>query len=134
MKLTRLIPMLNISNIEQSLAFYNKALEFEIVSPAETVKEWRWATIRSGEVELMLSESRCESEPQKTIDPHSDTSWPTIFYFYPDDVDALYAHVRQMGYQPTKLEVTFFGMKEFSLQDPDGHLLSFGQDADERGS
>ena len=32
------------------------------------------------------------------------------------------------GYQPTPLQVTSYGMHEFSLVDPDGHMLSFGQD------
>ena len=71
---------------------------------------------------------------KKDIDPHSDTGWPTIFYFYPDDVSALHAHVHREGYRPTPLQVTFYGMREFSLQDPDGHVLSFGQDADEQAT
>jgi len=41
MKLTNLIPMLNVSNIEMILNFYDRALGFQIVSPIETVKEWR---------------------------------------------------------------------------------------------
>ncbi len=134
MKLTNLIPMLNVSNIETSLYFYEKALGFQIVSPADAVKEWRWATIRSGNTELMLSESQCDLGLKKEIDPHSDASWPTILYFYPDDISTLHAHVTQEGYKPTPLQVTFYGMKEFSLQDPDGHVLSFGQDSDEQSA
>jgi uncharacterized glyoxalase superfamily protein PhnB len=133
MKLTNLIPMLNVSNIETSLDFYEKALGFQIVSPTDAVKEWRWAAIRSGNTELMLSESRCDLRQKKGIDPHSDASWPAIFYFYPDDVTTLHAHVSREGYKPTPLHVTLYGMKEFSLQDPDGHVLSFGQDSDGRG-
>jgi hypothetical protein len=32
------------------------------------------------------------------------------------------------GYQPTPLQVTLYGMREFSLVDADSHMLSFGQD------
>jgi len=130
MKLTNLVPMLNISNIEASLEFYQKALSFEVVSPAEAIKEWRWATIRSGDTELMLSETDSNLGLSKGIDPHSNTSWPCIFYFYPDDVSQLHSHLVQAGFNPTPLEVTFYGMNEFSLQDPDGHMLSFGQEPD----
>ena len=128
MKLTNLIPMLNVSDIEASLSFYKTALHFELVSPSEALKEWRWGIIRSGETELMLSETETDLKLKKKIDPHHDTSWPTIFYFYPDDVEALYNHVTKNGFQATPLEVTFYGMREFSMQDPDGHVLSFGQD------
>lgn len=130
MKLQNLIPMLNVSNIETSLDFYRDALGFEVVSDPAAVSAWRWATIRSGDTELMLSESSREPPPRRIADPHADTGWPAIFYFYPDDVVALYAHVIAEGFEPSALEVTHYGMREFSMPDPDGHVLSFGQDAD----
>ena len=46
---------MNISNIEQSLAFYSAALGFEAVSDPAAVQEWRWATIRSGDTEPINS-------------------------------------------------------------------------------
>lgn len=124
--------MLNVSDIETSLEFYQKAFGFEVVSDPAAVSDWRWATIRSGNTELMLSESRCEPDAKTIADPHRDTDWPVIFYFYPDDVAALYAQVIGNGFEPTALEVTHYGMREFSLTDPDGHMLSFGQDAAEQ--
>lgn len=134
MKLTNLIPMLNVSNINHSLTFYDKALGFEVVSDPAAVDEWKWATIRSGDTELMLSESEgCPTMPQN-LNPHERVDWPAIYYFYPDDVEQLHRHVLDAGYSPTPLETTFYGMKEFSLQDPDGHVLSFGQDAEASAS
>lgn len=128
MKLKRLIPMLNITDIEKSLSFYSTALGFEVISDPDTIKAWRWATLRSGDTELMLSESEDAPNLKQNIDPHQIVDWPCIFYFYPDDVEQLYQHVVDSGFKPTPLETTFYGMKEFSLQDPDGHMLSFGQD------
>ncbi|TNF86334.1 MAG: hypothetical protein EP300_13760 [Gammaproteobacteria bacterium] len=129
MQLKHLVPMLNVSNIESSLDFYQNALGFEVISDPAAVSESRWATIRSGHTELMLSESRREPGPRKVEDPHEDTDWPVIFYFYPDDVVRLYSHMLAGGFKPTALRVTHYGMREFSLIDPDGHVLSFGQDA-----
>ncbi len=131
MKLTKLIPMLNVSNLEASLDFYQRSLNFQVVSPKEALEEWRWGVIRSGDTELMLSETQTDLGLTRNIDPEHDTSWPTIFYFYPDDIESLYEHVTRSGFKATPLVVTFYGMKEFSLQDPDGHLLTFGQDVDE---
>ncbi len=129
MKLLNLVSMLNVSNIDNSLDFYQTALGFEVVSDPAAVRDWRWATIRSGHTELMLSETGHAPAPKDISDPHQDNSWPTIFYFYPDDVVRLYTHVVAAGYEPTALEVTHYGMREFSLVDPDGHVLSFGQDS-----
>ena len=128
MKLKLLIPMLNVSDISQSLAFYRDALGFEVVSDPEAVSEWKWATIRSGDTELMLSESGCDIGLKRDIDPQESTDWPVIFYFYPDSVEALHEHILKLGYRPTELIDTIYGMREFSIQDPDGHMLSFGED------
>lgn len=122
--------MLNVSNIENSLDFYRRAAGFEVVSDPAAVRDWRWATIRSGLTEMMLSESRTEPGPREVEDPHEQTGWPAIYYFYPDDVVRLYAHVLAEGFEPSALRVTHYGMREFSLVDPDGHVLSFGQDAE----
>lgn len=130
MKLENLIPMLNVADIEHSLDFYSRALAFEVVSDPAAVAEWRWATIRSGRCELMLSETGHPPPPPGRADPHADDSWPAIYYFYPDDVEALHAATRERGFEPTALMTTHYGMREFSLRDPDGHWLSFGQDAE----
>lgn len=131
MKLKKLIPMLNISNIEGSLDFYQKALGFEIVSDKDAVKEWKWATIRSGNTEIMLSETEHSLNLEKGIDPQKNISWPTIFYFYPESVGELHSSLIKKGYKPTEILNTIYGMKEFSIQDPDGHMLSFGEDSNE---
>ena len=129
MKLKHLVPMLNVSNIDDSLDFYQQACGFEVVSDPAAVRQWRWASIRSGYTELMLSESGQAAVETNISDPHVERDWRSIFYFYPDDVVGLYAHVIAQGFKPTPLVVTTYGMREFSLIDPDGHVLSFGQDS-----
>jgi len=127
--LKNLVPMLNVADIDASLEFYRQVCGFEVVSDPAAIRQWRWATIRSGYTELMLSESGQAPATAKINDPQVETNWPVIFYFYPDDVVGLYAHVIAQGFEPTPLTVTVYDMREFSLIDPDGHVLSFGQDA-----
>jgi uncharacterized glyoxalase superfamily protein PhnB len=131
MTLKNLIPMLNVSDIEASVEFYREALGFEVVSDPKALKQWRWATIRCGGTELMLSQTESGPGLGECDDPQTSTAWPSIFYFYPDDVARLYTEVIDRGFQPTPLQDTIYGMREFSLRDPDGHMLSFGQDANE---
>ena len=120
--------MLNVTDIHKSVQFYQTGFGFDVVSDPEYIDEWRWATIKSGDVELMLSESEGNPGLSQGINPHENVDWPCIYYFYPDNVEVLYQHIIQQGFKPTQLETTFYGMQEFSIQDPDGHILSFGQD------
>ena len=129
MKLQQLVPMLKVSDIHRSLQFYQEVAGFERVSSTEELEKWNWAEIKSGDVLLMLAQ---DGDGTETPAPSGDEeSWPTIFYFYPDNVEVLYQQVKGLGYEMDELSNTFYGMREFSLRDPDGHLLSFGQDVED---
>lgn len=131
MHIKRMTPMLNVSDVHRSLRFYQEVAGFELRSPRQAVDEWRWATIQSGDCTLMLAESGGPAPHPSQISAQGEEGWPVIYYFYPDDVVSLRGALRQKGFPVSKLRVTFYGMKEFELHDPDGHLLWFGQEAGE---
>jgi uncharacterized glyoxalase superfamily protein PhnB len=121
--------MLNVADIHRSLKFYQDIAGFELISGQAELEQWKWAEIKSGQVVLMLSQSGClggKSDPVST----EEESWPALFYYYPEDVEQLHTHIKALGYEVGELSITFYGMKEFSLRDPDGHLLSFGQEVE----
>lgn len=121
--------MLKVSNINKSIAFYEKALGFQIASKQEAIEEWRWAIIQTGRVEFMLSESDTLPGCLNEVDVKGQPNWPTIYYFYPEDLDELHNYLLKRGFHPSDIEKTSYGMREFSMQDPDGHYLCFGQDS-----
>lgn len=124
-----MIPMLAVLDLQRSLAFYRDALDFEVLTPPERVRDWNWAHLRAGPVEIMLAGSEAGPQlPHSRPDGDAD-DFSAIYYFYPDDVRALHALLKSREYEVTPLKTTFYGMLEFSLRDPDGHLLSFGEDA-----
>ena len=120
-----MISMLNVVDIEKSLNFYEDTLGFERLNTDEELKNWKWASIKSGEVRLMLTQNK------GPVHPEDEHDFNVAFYFYLDDVVALHEKLSREGYPITNLTVTFYRMKEFSLKDPDGHYLSFGQESDE---
>ncbi len=128
MQLKQMIPMLNVSNIGTSISFYQDALGFKVVSDEASVQEWKWAIIASGTTELMLSETEHPPTLAKIANVLQSEDWPVLFYFYPEAVKPLHQSLLDKGYAPSELSETFYGMLEFSLQDPDGHLLCFGEE------
>ncbi|BDX07876.1 VOC family protein [Planctobacterium marinum] len=125
----RMTPMLNVRDIFKSLDFYQQALGFELVSPMEELIHFRWGIIAADGTEFMLSESECAPKLESHIDPLSDNSWSVNFYFYPANIEQLHETLVANQFQPTELKMTDYGMQEFSIQDPDGHLLSFGAES-----
>jgi uncharacterized glyoxalase superfamily protein PhnB len=116
MKLNRLIPMLPVRSISASVQFYQK-LGFTVEDRND---DWRWAMLCFGECRLMVDES---------INTHSAIPRSCVLYLYPDDVLEFHEHLRSNGVAVPELQVTFYEMTEFRIDDPDGNRLWIGQNA-----
>lgn len=114
MRMTRIIPMLPVRSMPDSVAFY-RTLGFEV---EERNDDWRWAMLAFDDCRLMVDES---------INTHPHPPRVGVLYLYPDDVAAYHAMVRERGVAVPALETTFYGMQEFRIDDPDGNRLWVGQ-------
>jgi catechol 2,3-dioxygenase-like lactoylglutathione lyase family enzyme len=117
MKMNRLIPMLPVKSMPASVEFYCGKLGFEIEKRND---DWGWAMLRFGECRLMVDQS---------INAHPDQPRDSILYLYPDDVALYHSQVRKNGLAVPELSVTFYGLTEFRINDPDGNRLWIGQSA-----
>ena len=117
MRLLGSVPVLSCSNLEQSLNFYQQALQFVILNKREGEHGMEWLHLQSGDTQLML-EQKPESQ---TVNPTSSR-----LYFYTDDVMTMHHYLQAKGYEPGDVTKTKF-MQEFDLFDPDGQRLTIGQ-------
>ena len=115
MKMTRLIPMLPVKSMPASVNFYCGMLGFEVEKRNDS---WGWAMLRFDECRLMVDQS-INAHPAKPRDP--------VLYLYPDDVVEYHRQVRKNGLAVPELTVTFYGLTEFRISDPDGNRLWIGQ-------
>ena len=116
MKMTRLIPMLPVKSMPASLEFYQR-LGFSLERRED---KWGWAMLCMGDCRLMVDES---------INVHPESPRQSVLYLYPEDVAEYHRHVRSNGIDVPDLSVTFYGLTEFRLNDPDGNRLWIGQRA-----
>ena len=115
MKMTRMIPMLPVKSIQASVDFYCGMLGFVVEQRND---EWRWAMLRFDDCRLMVDQS---------INLHPAQFRDSILYLYPENLVEYHKQVRKNGLPVPDLEVTFYGMKEFRIDDPDGNRLWIGQ-------
>jgi uncharacterized glyoxalase superfamily protein PhnB len=114
MKINRLIPMLPVSSIAASIEFYQK-LGFDVETRRD---DWGWAMLCCGECRLMVDQS---------INLHRDAPRQSVLYLYPENVAQYHEQLRSNGVTIPDLDVTFYGLTEFRLADPDGNRLWIGQ-------
>jgi catechol 2,3-dioxygenase-like lactoylglutathione lyase family enzyme len=114
MKMNRLIPMLPVKSMPASVEFYEK-LGFSIERRSD---DWGWAMLCFGECRLMVDQS---------INVHAGAPRQSVVYLYPDNIVEYHRQVRRNGLDVPDLDVTFYGMTEFRLDDPDGNRFWIGQ-------
>jgi uncharacterized glyoxalase superfamily protein PhnB len=102
--------------VRTSIAFYQK-LGFSVEKMNE---EWGWAMLCLGECRLMVDQS---------INPHPGVPRPSVLYLYPHNLAEYHEEVRRNGLAIPDLDLTFYGMTEFRIDDPDGNRLWIGQSA-----
>ena len=114
MKLKRLVPMLPVKSMPASIGFYQKR-GFSIEQRNDA---WRWAMLSFDECRLMLDES---------INVHPGMPRSGVLYRDPGDISAFHEQARKNGVPVPDLAVSFYGMAEFRIDDPDGSRLWIGQ-------
>lgn len=115
MTMNRLIPMLPVRSMPASVAFYEK-LGFHVESRDD---DWGWAMLRLDDCRLMVDQS---------INTNPLAARQSVVYLYPDNIEAYHQQVRSNGLNIPDLELTFYGLTEFRIDDPDGNRLWIGQD------
>jgi catechol 2,3-dioxygenase-like lactoylglutathione lyase family enzyme len=125
MNVVQITPILNVSNITESFAWFEKLgwkKQFEWGSPST------FGAVGCGKVEIFLclnaQGSRGGPTPQHTGDGDSGGVWMSWWVESPAAVDAVHALALENG-----LTVTWpptdepWGVREFHLRHPDGHTF-----------
>ncbi len=117
--LLRSMTVLQVADIKTSEAFYCEKLGFQ--SHGTWGDGPDFCIVQRGKVTIALDRSRAE------VPVPNNQYWAA--YIYAEDADALHAEFKGKGVEIVReLENTFYGLRDFDVRDPDGHLLAFGHD------
>src|SRR5262249_22136940 len=117
-KLTAVSPVLLSSDLDRSIAYYTDKLGFVCEYSDEN-----FAIVERDDVSIFLALTTAEIVPHWQ---HVENMWNV--YIRVEDVDAIYAELqkRSCGIDYSLYDAPH-GMREFGVQDPDGHDIAFGQ-------
>lgn len=126
-----MVPLLQVYDMSQALAFYQETLGFEVVSasPIVDAPEGRfshWVWLELGPVQVMLNTAYDEGQrPPRRVTEQQRWHRDTCLYFDVADVDLVHAELgsKIAGLKPPTH--TQYGMRQLYLSDPDGYNLCF---------
>jgi predicted enzyme related to lactoylglutathione lyase len=112
----RAMPVLDCSDIAATLAFWKDKLGFDAATWGEPPT---FAIVQRGTASIAFA-----LMPKDKV--AVSRNWAA--YLYVQDVDALYKEYEALGVAlPHPPETRDYGCREFVIDDPDGHIIAFGQ-------
>jgi len=123
-----LTPLIGVFDMPTSLAFYRDVLGFTVVSASPEVdtveghfSHWMW--LRFGAAEIMLN-TQYDSNERPSQRPATKAADVT-FYIHVSDIDLAYQELMARGVQSAPPKEAPYGLKLFSVKDPDGYTIVF---------
>jgi catechol 2,3-dioxygenase-like lactoylglutathione lyase family enzyme len=117
-RVKRLIPFVRVVDVEASVAFYQH-LGFSLREEAKYRDRLSWASLRSGDAEIMFEGTHGPSDPDRQR---------VQFYLYADDLAALRARLLAAGIDAGEIEDGSPGPREeMRVIDPDGYVLMIAE-------
>lgn len=121
----RSMPVLQVADVRHSEAFYRESLGF--ISHRFWGEGPDFCIVQRGRVTLALDRTR-DGGPVPL-----NQYWAA--YVYVDDADALCDEFWVRGVEIVRgPEDAFYGLRDFDIRDPDGHLIAFGHDLTPAGA
>jgi lactoylglutathione lyase len=123
---TSVTPNLLVRDIDASTRFYRDVLGFTVKQSVPDAAPFVFVWLERDGVPVFLNDPKAVEHdvPGATSRPPGGTA--TLFFIV-TDVDALHGHVAAHVPMLMPLKTQFYGMREFAVADPDGHILTFAE-------
>lgn len=110
-------PVIWTDKLQETIGFYESMFGFTC---AEKNDDWGWASLHRDEVEIMLAKPNQHILFEKPIFTGS-------FYITVDNVDELWAALKDQAGIVYEIENFPWEMREFAVYDNNGYIVQFGQ-------
>ena len=119
-------PNLVCRDLAASLAFYRDVLGFTISMSVPDAPPYVFVGLERDGVPVFLNDVTVvvADFPEMAATPPGGTA---TMFFTVTDVDALHDAVAPKATVMMPLKTQFYGMREFAVTDPDGHLITFAE-------
>ena len=125
-KFESVTPNLLVRDVAKSLAFYRDVLGFTIGETVPDKEPFVFVWMKHGDVSVFLNDINAAAHdyPAAASLPQGGTA---ALFFIITDVDGYHAKVAPKTKVIMPLKTQFYGLREFAVTDPDGHIITFAE-------
>ena len=123
---TSVTPNLIVRDIAASTAFYRDVLGFSIKQTVPDAAPFVFVWLERDGVPVFLNDPKAVDKDVPGVAARPAGGTATLFFVI-TGVDAFHASVAPRATFVMALKTQWYGMREFAIEDPDGHLLTFAE-------
>ena len=140
MKISKLSPNFEVSDIRNTVDFYTQNLGFNLIMAVPETqdgidlafaenKEYVYAMVQMDGVEFMFQ--RSDTFKDDVVFSKGQNIGATVsFYMETEGIKEFYDKLKGENLIMTELQTTWYGMQEFYVKDLNGYILGFAEKAD----
>ncbi len=121
-----IIPNLIVRDIDASARFYQEVLGFAVKTTVPDEAPFVFVWLERDGVPVFLNDAATVDHDLPGAGHRPPGGTATLF-FTVTDVDAYHRLVAPRAKVVMPLKTQFYGMREFAIEDPDGHILTFAE-------
>ena len=123
---TSITPNLIVRDIAKSTAFYRDVLGFQIKQTVPDSEPFVFVWLERDGVPVFLNDIKAAEHDFPAAAELPQGGSVTMFFVI-TGVDAYHAAVSPKASVVMPLRTQFYGMREFAITDPDGHIITFAE-------
>jgi catechol 2,3-dioxygenase-like lactoylglutathione lyase family enzyme len=119
-------PNLLVRDVRKSTEFYRDVLGFTMGQTVPDQEPFVFVWMKRDDVSVFLNDitAAAHDYPAAATLPPGGTA---ALFFVVSDVDGYHATVAPKANVIMPLKTQFYGMREFAVTDPDGHIITFAE-------
>ncbi|SHE63766.1 VOC family protein [Pedobacter caeni] len=139
MKITKLTPNFEVTDVKQTVAYYEENFGFKLVMTVPETqseieqsfaedKKYVYAMVHKDHIEIFF---QCSDTFKEDVVFSQGLSIGASVSFYMDieGIEKFHQLMKEKNLQVTDLKTTWYGMNEFYLKDLNGYILGFAERA-----
>ena len=125
-KFASVTPNLLVRDVRKSTEFYRDVLGFTMGQTVPDQEPFVFVWMKRDDVSVFLNDIKAAEHdyPAAAAMPPGGTA---TMFFIVSDVDGYHAQVAPKANVILPLKTQFYGMREFAVTDPDGHIITFAE-------
>ena len=124
--LKKLTPNLMVEDVNETVTFYQDVLGFALLASVPEEGQFNWAMMQHDAVEIMF-QSRASLTEDVPLFKDKAIGGSLTLYIDVEDIKGLYGQVQNRVAILHEMSTTFYGTREFTIQDCNGYVLTFAQ-------